>query len=80
MDRRERKYYLIKLSYIDHEFRIAEICHNVPSVKLHNADKHQIYPLYQQMISVKKEYEECLLFELRKAESRDYGGAMWIEI
>ena len=80
MDRRERKYYLVNLSCVDYQYRLPHICMSLDSLKIHNADKHQEFSRYQQMFSIRNEEEEALLYELRKADSRDRYGASWEEI
>jgi len=79
MDRRERRYYLVSLSYLSYDMRLRTIKICVPSLKMNSAKPHNGLIKYQQLFSCRKEHSESLEYELRKAERRD-SFCEWVEI
>lgn len=95
MDYKQRKYYLVRFSYADFNYRMQMLKICVPSVRLHkpynhfkscegfdfNATQNMQMPVYwQMMVSCYPDHEEALLYELRKAKRNDDYGCDWMEL
>jgi hypothetical protein len=95
MDYRKRKYYLVKLDYIQHNYRIEQLKDCIPSIKFSPPYNHFVHKQgydgkimtdmckpggWQIMISCDEEYAEALLYNLAKAKRRDYFGCEWFEL
>lgn len=96
MDYRKRRYFLARLDYTQYNYRIEQLKICVPSIKFSPPYNHFRKDVtigkydgnvkgipngcWQMMISCDKEYEEALLYELRKAQRRDDFGCDWFEL
>ena len=96
MDYKNRKYYLVALGGYAYDFRLNILKREISSLKIsapynHFRDYKSEYdgqsmkkinkPTYwQMMISCSKEHEEILLYELGKAQRRDFDRCNWFEL
>lgn len=91
MDYRHRAYYLVKFDGLSYDMRIRNLQICVPSIKIHPPYNHMKNGLkydgdsikkaaWQMLVSCRKEHEEALRYELRKAERRDLFGCIWLPV